>query len=170
MNISLKTPFISLVFLFLIGCDSVQSVQKENPLVNALIKNGIDISNDIDMNPDFSTGWVASKSGVRKVENYNSSSEIWHPAYFPNLDGSPYLSVAVDTFDNNIVFVGNQRVYRTTNGGTISGSDDGWDQVFTPEVGPYNFNRINTISTVKKLYYFILIISNIFLLVIILFY
>jgi len=100
--------------------------------------------NDIDMNTDFSIGWVASKSGIRKVENYNSSSEIWHPAYFPNLDGSPYLSVAVDTFDNNIVFVGNQRVYRTTNGGTISGSDDGWDQVFTPEVGPYNFNRINT--------------------------
>ena len=48
MNISLKTPFISLVFLFLMGCDSVQSVQKENPLVNALFKNGIDISNDID--------------------------------------------------------------------------------------------------------------------------
>ncbi len=100
--------------------------------------------NDIDMNPDFSLGWVASKSGIRKVENYNTPSEVWHQTYFPNLDGSPYLSVAIDTFDNNIVFVGNQRVYRTNNGGTASGSDDGWDQVFTPEVGPYNFNRINT--------------------------
>jgi len=100
--------------------------------------------NDIDMNPDFSIGWVASKSGVRKVENYNTTSEIWHPTYFPNLDGSPYLSVAIDTVDNNTVFVGNQRIYRTTNGGTTIGTDDGWDEVFTPETGPYNFNRINT--------------------------
>tara|TARA_Y100000589_G_scaffold134689_1_gene128877 strand:- start:4645 stop:7032 length:2388 start_codon:yes stop_codon:yes gene_type:complete len=100
--------------------------------------------NDIDMNPDFSLGWVASKSGVRKVENYNTPGEIWHPTYFPNLDGSPYLSVAIDTFDNNIVFVGNQRIYRTTNGGTDTGSDDGWEQVFTPEISPYNFSRINT--------------------------
>ena len=100
--------------------------------------------NDIDMNPDFSTGWVASKSGIRKVEKYNTPGEIWHPTYFPNLDGSPYLSVAIDTFDNNIVFVGNQRVYRTTNGGTDTGTDDGWDQVFTPEISPYNFDRINT--------------------------
>ncbi len=100
--------------------------------------------NDIDMNPDFSIGWVASKSGVRKVENYNTASEIWHPTHFPDLDGSPYLSVAIDTFDNNIVFVGNQRIYRTTNGGTDTGADDGWDQVFTPETSPYNFNRINT--------------------------
>ena len=100
--------------------------------------------NDIDMNPDFSIGWVASKSGIRKVENYNTASEIWHPTHFPDSDGAPYLSVAIDTFDNNIVFVGNQRVYRTTNGGTDTGSDDGWDQVFTPEISPYNFNSINT--------------------------
>ena len=100
--------------------------------------------NDIDMNPDFSIGWVASKSGVRKVENYNTASETWHSPYFPNLDGAPYLSVAIDTFDHNTVFVGNQRVYRTTNGGTSTGSSDGWDQVFTPENFPYNFNRINT--------------------------
>lgn len=100
--------------------------------------------NDIDMNPDFSIGWVASKSGIRKVEYYNTPSEVWHPTYFPNLDGSPYLCVAVDTFDHNTVFVGNQRVYRTTNGGTASSLHDGWDEVFTPEIGPYNFNRINT--------------------------
>ena len=100
--------------------------------------------NDIDMNPDFSIGWVASKSGVRKVENYNTASETWHSPYFPNLDGSPYLSVAIDTFDHNTVFVGNQRVYRTTNGGTSTGVSDGWDQVFTPESAPYGFNRINT--------------------------
>ena len=100
--------------------------------------------NDIDMNPDFSIGWVASKSGVRKVENYNTASEIWHPTHFPDSDGAPYLSVAIDTFDNNIVFVGNQRIYRTSNGGTDTGSDDGWEQVFTPETSPYNFSRINT--------------------------
>ena len=100
--------------------------------------------NDIDMNPDFSIGWVASKSGIRKVENYNTASETWHSPSFPDSDGSPYLSVAVDTFDHNTVFVGNQRVYRTTNGGTSTGMDDGWERVFTPESSPYNFNRINT--------------------------
>ena len=100
--------------------------------------------NDIDMNNDFSIGWVASKSGVRKVENYDTPSELWHPTYFPNLDGSPYLSVAVDSGDNDVVFAGNIRVYRTTNGGTITGSDDGWEEVFTPEQSPYSFNRINT--------------------------
>lgn len=100
--------------------------------------------NDIDMNPNFSIGWVASKSGIRKVENYDTPSELWSDPYFPNLDGAPYLSVAIDTNDNNIVFVANQRVYKTTNGGTATASDDGWDQVFTPEVGPYNFSRINS--------------------------
>ena len=35
-------------------------------------------------------------------------------------------------------------MYRTTNGGTDTGTDDGWDQVFTPEISPYNFDRINT--------------------------
>lgn len=100
--------------------------------------------NDIDMNPDFSIGWVASKSGIRKVVDYNTSSEIWSDPHFPNSDGAPYFSVAVDTNDNNIVFVANQRVYKTTNGGTATSSDDGWYEVFTPEKYPYNFSRINS--------------------------
>lgn len=99
--------------------------------------------NDIDMTADFSTGWVASKSGIRKVENYNTPSPTWAPTIFPNFDGAPYESVAINPNNNQIVFVGNQRIYRTTNGGVASGPDDGWEQVFTPELPPYNYNMIN---------------------------
>ncbi len=77
--------------------------------------------NDIDMNTGYTTGWVASKSGIRKVDNYNTSSEYWNPTYFPNLDGSPYESVVMDPNNDSIVFVGNQRVYRTISAGDSSG-------------------------------------------------
>lgn len=100
--------------------------------------------NDIDMNTGYTTGWVASKSGIRKVDNYNTSSEYWNPTYFPNLDGSPYESVVMDPNNDSIVFVGNQRVYRTISAGDSSGLDDGWEEVFTPESSPWAFNRINT--------------------------
>ena len=100
--------------------------------------------NDIDMNTGYTTGWVASKSGIRKVDNYNTSSEYWNPTYFPNLDGSPYESVVMDPNNDSIVFVGNQRIYRTVSAGDSSGSDDGWEEVFTPESSPWAFNRINT--------------------------
>ena len=43
MNKFLKIPLISLVGLFLVSCSNVQ---QENPLVNALLENGIDISLD----------------------------------------------------------------------------------------------------------------------------
>ena len=92
MNISLKTPFISLVFLFLIGCDSVQSVQKENPLVNALIKNGIDISNDIDMNPDnfmnpdnYSLNKKQAICIVKNIENLANDRE-WERFVYEELE------------------------------------------------------------------------------------
>lgn len=104
--------------------------------------------NDIEMTDDFSIGWVASKSGVRKVEDYNTGSPIWSPTAFPTFDGSPYTAVGLSTQKPDTVFVGNQRVYRSTNGGQrVSPSNDGWTQVFSPENAPYNFNRINSHCT-----------------------
>ena len=101
--------------------------------------------NDIDMNASFTKGWVASKSGIRKVTDYNTASESWGNTYFPNRDGSPYKAVGMDPNDDSTIFVGNQRIYRTTNDGArISSTNDGWSRVFTPEAPPYNFNAINT--------------------------
>ena len=92
MNISLKTPFIFLVFLFLMGCDSVQSVQKENPLVNALFKNGIDISNNIDMNPDnyrnpdnYSLNKKQAICIVKNIENLANDRE-WERFVYEELE------------------------------------------------------------------------------------
>ena len=100
--------------------------------------------NDIDMNTDFSIGWVASKSGIRKVEDYNTPTPIWASPIFPNFDGAPYEAVAMDPTNDQKVFVGNQRVYMTTNGGVSTGpGNDGWNKVFSPEMPPYNFNSIN---------------------------
>ena len=61
------------------------------------------------MNTGFTIGWVASKSGIRNVTDYNTSSETWSDTHFPNGDGSPYYSVAMDPNDDSIVFVGNQK-------------------------------------------------------------
>jgi len=101
--------------------------------------------NDIDMSPNFATGWIASKSGVRKVNNYTSSSPTWNSPIFPQGDGAPYEAVGMNPSDSLNVFLGNQRIYRTTNGGTPSGPSDGWTRVFSPENSPYNFNSINSV-------------------------
>ncbi len=103
--------------------------------------------NDIEMTDDYLIGWVASKSGIRKVENYNTSSEVWANPIFPNFDGAPYEAVAIDKNDADTVFLGNQRVYRTINGGVPTGMTDGWEQVFSPEHAPYNFNSINSVCS-----------------------
>jgi len=104
--------------------------------------------NDLDMNAGFTIGWVASKSGIRNVTDYNTPSESWSDTHFPNGDGSPYYSVAMDPNDDSVIFVGNQRVYRTTNSGTsTTPGSDGWHQVFTPEIAPFNFNSINSYCT-----------------------
>lgn len=88
--------------------------------------------NDIDMTTDKENAWVASKSGVRQVRNY-TSSPVWSNAIYPNGDGSPYYSVAMEDDDTSQVYVGNVRIYKSGNGGST------WSQVFTPEVAPYNF-------------------------------
>ena len=100
--------------------------------------------NDIDMTPSFATGWVASKSGIRKVSGYKSGAPVWSDTQFPNGDGSPYYSVGIDPSDSLKVFVGNIRVYRTT--------DDGmnWTQVFDPGNAPLNYSRFGTEVTAVK--------------------
>ncbi|GAB5557412.1 MAG: hypothetical protein SchgKO_16250 [Schleiferiaceae bacterium] len=104
--------------------------------------------NDIDMNDTFSIGWVASKSGIRSVTDYGQSSETWSSPTFPNGDGAPYRAAGMDPQDDQTIFVGNQRIYKTSNGGTpIGPGNDGWARVFTPEDPPYNFNSINSYCT-----------------------
>lgn len=98
--------------------------------------------NDIDMTPSFATGWVASKSGIRKVEAYKSGAPSWSLPMFPNGDGSPYYTVAIDPSDSNTVYAGNGRVYKTTNSGAS------WNLIFDPMMGgmhgSYNYPRVGT--------------------------
>ena len=86
MNINLKIPFISLVVFFSMGCDSVQSVQKENPLVNALFKNGIDISNDMDMNHNnYNLNKKQAICIVKNIENLSNDRE-WERFVYEELE------------------------------------------------------------------------------------
>lgn len=98
------------------------------------IDNGVEAVqvSDIVMTSDKNTAWIASKSGVRKVSNYQSTKN-WSNAKFPNGDGSPYYAVDMNNNDTNTVYVGNVRVYKTTNSGSS------WSKVFTPEDAPYNW-------------------------------
>ena len=98
---------------------------------------------DIDMTASKNLAWVASKSGIRDVTNY-SVSPSWSNARYPNDDGSPYFSVAMDPSDSNSVYVGNIRVYKTIDAG---GS---WIQAFTPEVAPWNFPSFGMIGEATK--------------------
>lgn len=93
---------------------------------------------DFDMRSAKDFGWLASKSGIRYVRNYNTGAKNWSNAMFPNGDGSPYYSAEMMGNDSNKVFVGNVRVYKTTNkGGT-------WNRVFTAENAPYNFPGVGS--------------------------
>lgn len=90
-----------------------------------------------DMSADKNIGWVASKSGIRKVTNY-LSTPLWTNAIFPNTDGSPYYSVSMNPQDTSSVYVSNVRVYKTHDDGTH------WQQVFSPEHAPYSFSSFGT--------------------------
>ncbi len=98
------------------------------------IDNGVEAVqvNDCDMNASKSNAWIASKSGIRKVYNYRTSP-VWSNAMFPNGDGSPYYSADMNINDTSTAYVGNVRVYKTTNDG------NSWNRVFTAEDAPYNF-------------------------------
>lgn len=74
--------------------------------------------NDFDMNLDKTVAWTASKSGVRIATGF-PEEPVWSQAFFPNDDGSPYYSVAVDRADPSgmTAYVGNCRIYKTEDGG-----------------------------------------------------
>lgn len=92
--------------------------------------------NDFDMSSDKNHGWAASKSGIRSVHDYLGAKN-WSNAMYPTGDGSPYYSVEMESDDSARVYAGNVRVYKTTNAGAS------WQQVFTPESAPYNFQSFN---------------------------
>ncbi|MBI2440274.1 MAG: hypothetical protein HYV35_02770 [Lentisphaerae bacterium] len=85
------------------------------------IDNGLEAVQiqDFDMTADKNVAWTAAKSGVRRATNFQTSPQ-WTDAIFPNNDGSPYYSVAVDQSDPNglTAYAGNVRIYKTTDGGS----------------------------------------------------
>ena len=103
------------------------------------IANGVEAVQvrDFDMSTDKNTAWIASKAGIRKVSKY-TTAPVWTKPMFPNGDGAPYYSADMHPNDTNTVYVGNSRVYKTSNGG-IS-----WNQVFNAEGAPYNYPMVGT--------------------------
>lgn len=95
---------------------------------------------DMEMTSDKKTGWIASKSGVRKVTDYDTTP-IWTNSIWPNGDGSGYFSVAMKPSDDATAYAGNVRVYKTTDSGV------NWTKVFTPEIAPYNYPNVGTMIT-----------------------
>jgi peptidyl-prolyl cis-trans isomerase B (cyclophilin B) len=77
MNKFLKIPLISLVGLFLVSCSNVQ---QENPLVNALLENGIDISLD-----SYSLNKEQAICIVKNVGNLSSDRE-WERFLYEELE------------------------------------------------------------------------------------
>lgn len=91
---------------------------------------------DFDMNSSKTFGWLAAKDGIRYVNNYNTSSKAWTTSMWPGGDGSPYYSSEMAGNDTNKAYVGNVRIYKTSNKGSS------WTQVFTPEDAPYSFPSV----------------------------
>ncbi|MCF8253109.1 MAG: T9SS type A sorting domain-containing protein [Bacteroidia bacterium] len=89
--------------------------------------------NGFSMTTDKKTAWLASKAGLRRVLNYGTGLQSWSQGIFPNGDGSPYYTVAIINNDSNRVYAGNNRIYKTNDGGK------NWNQIFTPENPPFNF-------------------------------
>lgn len=101
---------------------------------------------DFDMTADKNTAWLASKSGIRQVTNYQTSP-VWTNAMFPNTDGSPYYSVAMDPTNSTTVFAGNVRVYKTTDAGT------NWVRAFSAEDPMYGFPANSMVKTIEVCQY-----------------
>lgn len=108
------------------------------------IDNGVEAVqvNDCDMNTSKSNAWIASKSGVRKVYNYQTTP-VWSNAMFPNGDGSPYYSADMNINDTSTAYVGNVRVYKTTNNGST------WNRMFTAEDAPYSFANSSVVEAIE---------------------
>ncbi len=94
---------------------------------------------DFDMTASKNKGWMASKSGIRKVSDFLTSPS-WSESYYPQGDGSPYFSIEIDPSDSTYVYAGNIRVYRTLDDGTT------WNRIFTPENAPYNLPHVGTMA------------------------
>ncbi len=97
---------------------------------------------DLEMDNSDSTGWVASKSGIRKVEHYGSSSETW-TLFYPMGDGAPYTSIAVDPSRPDTAYAGNMRLYRTFDGGMM------WDRVFEADDPAKGFSWNSYVAAVE---------------------
>lgn len=125
--------------------DQGLGLTKNSGSVITEINNGIEAVqvNDFDMNATKTHGWLASKAGVRLVSNYNTSSQNWSNAMFPNRDGSPYYSAEMIGNNTDQAYVGNVRLYKTTNSGTT------WTRVFTAENAPYNFNSSAVVEAIE---------------------
>ncbi len=99
--------------------------------------------NDFSMTPSKYRAWTASKSGLRRVDNY-TGTPTWTNAIFPNGDGSPYHCIELGHNDTNLVYAGNLRIYKSTDNGST------WRQVFTPEDPPYSFPRVEIFANAVK--------------------
>ncbi len=98
--------------------------------------NGIEAVqvNDFSMKSDKDMAWLASKAGIRKVTSF-ATTPVWTNAMFPNNDGAPYYSAEMENDNDATAYVGNVRIYKTTNSGLA------WSQVLSegttgyPQVG-----------------------------------
>ena len=99
--------------------------------------------NDFDMNNSKTIGWTASKSGIRRVSGYRTDAESWTTS-FPNGDGSPYFSIAMDTSDvsGNTAYAGNVRVYKTSDGG------NSWSRIFDTQDPSHGFDFWSYVSAI----------------------
>ncbi|MEL6823084.1 MAG: T9SS type A sorting domain-containing protein [Calditrichota bacterium] len=99
--------------------------------------------NDFDMNAEKTIAWSASKSGIRRVTDYAGSAESWS-VFFPNGDGSPYFSIAMDHSDSTgqTAFAGNVRLYKTTDGGSS------WTRVFDTQDPTHGFGFWSYVSAI----------------------
>ncbi|MFA7419060.1 MAG: T9SS type A sorting domain-containing protein [Melioribacteraceae bacterium] len=86
--------------------------------------------NDFSMNTAKDIAWLASKAGIRKVTSY-SATPVWSVALFPNGDGSPYYSAEMENDNDATAYVGNLRIYKTTDSGS------NWNQVLSEATTGY---------------------------------
>ena len=122
----------------LLTTDAGLGITKNSGSVISDINNGILATQveDFDMNSSKTFGWLAAKDGIRYVNNYNTAAKSWTTAFWPTGDGSPYYSAEMIGNDTNSVYVGNLRIYKTTDKGTT------WNRMFTPEDAPYSFPSV----------------------------
>ncbi len=96
--------------------------------------------NDLDMSASKDIAWLASKAGVRRATNFNTTP-IWTDGEFPNAIVS---SIAMDPADASglTAYAGSALgVYKTTTGGGTNESD--WNRVLNVQDGPGVTNGIS---------------------------